>query len=105
MSAFAITYFYAGDVEARQVVRPGHIDFLSALHQAGTLLMSGPLEDGDAGALLIVTGVSADEVVGLMDEDPFWRAGLVARREVQRWNVVFGVEALVGKSSRGSRAT
>jgi uncharacterized protein YciI len=85
MATFAVTYVYTADTEARDRIRPEHRGFLA--DQDG-LLLSGPTDDD--GALLIWEAASATEVEDVLDEDPFWTAGLVAERAVVGWNPVLG---------------
>lgn len=90
MPTFAITYTYSDDAAARDEVRPIHKDFLEAQYNAGTLRASGPINDDTPGALLIISAESKDEVTKLMDSDPFMQRGLIAKREIRDWNIVFG---------------
>lgn len=95
MALFSVTYRYPhGSAEARATARPDHVAFLSALHDDGRLLVSGPTGDEDPpGALLVLVGDSAAEVAALLDPDPFALAGLVDR-EVREWRPVFGASRL-----------
>lgn len=91
MAAYAVHYTYVPETAEMTAARPGHVDFLTELHAAGTLLVSGRLTEGDPlGALLIVRGESVEEVESIMDGDPFYTGGFVAERQVRRWNIVFG---------------
>jgi uncharacterized protein YciI len=88
---FAVTYTYApGSDDARDEVRPEHVEFLSAQHRAGRLLVSGPLKDESPGALLVIDADSSRAAAELLDADPFRRGGLIAGRSVRRWDVFFG---------------
>lgn len=91
MAAYAVNYTYVPETEEMTAARPGHVDFLTDLHSAGTLLVSGRLTEGDPlGALLIIRGESVEEVEKIMDGDPFFSGGFVAERQVRLWNIVFG---------------
>lgn len=91
MAAYAVTYAYVPETEEMVAVRPSHVDFLSGLHEQGTLLVSGRLTEADPlGALLIIRGTSVDQVTAVMDGDPFYAGGFVAERTVRRWNIAFG---------------
>lgn len=85
MAIFAVTYVYAPDTEALDRLRPEHRGFLA--DQDG-LLLSGPTDDN--GALLIWEGRSAADVEEILDDDPFWTAGLISERAVVGWNPVLG---------------
>lgn len=85
MAIFAVTYGFVPDSEARDRVRPEHRVFLA--DQDGTLL-SGPLQ-GDA-ALIIFEGKSAEEVEEILDDDPYFEAGLISERTIVEWTPVTG---------------
>lgn len=90
-TTFALHYTYADDPDRLDAIRPDHRAFLRELHDEGTLVLSGPYaDDGPAAALIIVRGASAEEVLRRFDEDPFRRAGLIARRELRPWSIVIG---------------
>lgn len=90
MGMFAVTYTYApGSETDRDTYRPEHKDFLTSLHENGTLRISGPL-DGGSGALLVLEGSSSEEVASILDEDPFHRHGLIGERTIREWSIVFG---------------
>jgi uncharacterized protein YciI len=87
----AVIYRYADDATALDEHRPAHRDHLRALFERGRLVVSGPLADGGApGALLILDAEDVDAVAALLDDDPFHVLGLIAEREIRRWNPAFG---------------
>ena len=89
MSVFAVEYRYDHRADERTVVRPAHRAFLGTLLEAGSLLASGPLEDGE-GALLLIVAPDADAALALLDSDPFQEAGLVTDRQARAWAPVIG---------------
>lgn len=90
MATFAVTYAYEpGKESERDIHRSEHKDFLAGLHADGILRVSGPL-DGGSGALLVLEGSSSDEVISLLDRDPFHRNGLIGERTIHEWSIVFG---------------
>lgn len=93
---FAVVYRYAdGSDDRRAALRDDHVAFLRGLYEARSLRVSGRLHDDDrAGALLVLAGNDAAAVTDLLDDDPFWSAQLVERRDVIAWDVVFGSEVL-----------
>ena len=105
MTIFTVHYAYGARSDVRDEVRPEHRRFLSGLHDAGTLLSSGPFTgppltsagaaaaDAAEGALLIVRGESVEAVVAELDQDPFHLGGLIAERTVRPWNPVIGTWA------------
>lgn len=85
MPTFAVTYVYVSDTEALDRLRPEHRSFLSA--QDG-LQLSGPTDDN--GALIVWEAKSTSEIEEILDEDPFWTAGLISERSIVGWNPVLG---------------
>lgn len=110
MAIFAAILSYSDDARGRAEHRPAHVKFLADLYDANRLIVSGPTDpdpdaDPDAGpgsgigdgpgALLVFSAGSKAEVAALLDDEPFARQGLIARREIRRWNIFFG--ALCGR--------
>jgi uncharacterized protein YciI len=95
MGTFAVTYAYTANSSAgRDEHRPHHVEFLQEQFDVGTLVKSGPFGPEEApGALLIIEADSKAAVEALMDQDPFYRNGLVAQRSIRQWNIVFGADA------------
>lgn len=96
MSLFAVNYRYVGGTDAgRDEHRPLHLDFLQSLHDAGALVVSGPIdaEGPEPGALLIIRGDSAKAVDAMMSVDPFAQRGFV-ERTVRSWDPKFGAHRL-----------
>lgn len=96
MALFAVTYQYAPNSSGgRDELRPAHMEFLQELFDTGRLVVSGPTDATGPrpGALLIISGDSAESVDGLMSEDPFATAGFV-ERTVTPWDPKFGAERL-----------
>ncbi|MGB3184407.1 MAG: YciI family protein [Ornithinimicrobium sp.] len=91
MTMYAVIYTYSDDTESRDEHRPAHREFLGDLAVDGTLLLSGPFPDAEpAGALLLLSAASADEVRELLREDPLQQQGLVALCDVREWTPVRG---------------
>ncbi|GAA4726484.1 hypothetical protein GCM10023216_16350 [Isoptericola chiayiensis] len=93
MAVIAVTYTYADQPSRLDELRADHRAFLSRLHEAGAVVVSGPLPATPAypaGALLLVDTVDADAALRLLDDDPFLRAGLVAERSAREWVPVIG---------------
>lgn len=98
MGTFAVTYAYAANSSAgRDEHRSRHVEFLQEQFYGGTLVKSGPFgPEEDPGALLIIEADSKADAETLMDQDPFYRNGLVAQRSIRQWNVVFGASTSAG---------
>ena len=72
MAVFAVQYTYIDDAQRLATFRPEHREHLAELLREGTLLLSGPLDDGSE-ALLIVVADSAEDALAKLDGDPFKR--------------------------------
>lgn len=90
MTIYAVTYRYTDDAALKDQHRPEHREFLRGLHADGALLASGPFTDGDDALLILQGEGTADEVLSLLDADPFRREGVVLERTIRPWNVVIG---------------
>jgi uncharacterized protein YciI len=89
MPIFAVTYLYTAPASQIDEIRPIHRAWLSDLLEKNVLLASGPMVDTPE-ALLIFRSESAEELAGLLDNDPFDIAGCIGYRTIQSWNPVFG---------------
>ncbi|PID98055.1 MAG: hypothetical protein CSA82_01395 [Actinobacteria bacterium] len=91
MSVFIVEYVYPShSAEQLADIRPAHRDFLSALHDKGINLASGPWAEGAPGALLIIRANSAEKALEFLNDDPFYSAGLIAKRNIREWTPVIG---------------
>jgi uncharacterized protein YciI len=95
MSIVAFTYTYAPNSdEARNELRPSHVEFLQGLFDSGILRVSGPTGEGIApGALLILEAEDRAAADAILDGDPFFKAGLVSRNSFE-WKTYFGTERI-----------
>ena len=85
---FAVEYVFVSGTY-HLPVRPAHREYLAALAEVGTLVLSGPLVR-DTGGLLIFRARSEAEVWELVDRDPYSGADVLSRVRVERWNPVLG---------------
>lgn len=92
MTEIAVRYEYATDSQStRDRIRPAHMEFLRHLDERGLIAASGRLHgDNRPGALIILRTTSTDDAEALLNDDPFWKAGVVAHRDVRVWEIVFG---------------
>lgn len=89
MSTFAIEYEYGPDMETRRAPhRPGHLDLLDRLWQAGSLVLAGAKTDPVDGAWIVVRAESADAARALLADDPYQQAGLVTSVDVRSMALV-----------------
>jgi uncharacterized protein YciI len=78
-----VVEFAFDDDPRRLEARPAHRQQVSALHQAGTVLMAGPFADG-SGALLVFEVADGEALDAVLAADPYYRAPgvtVVGRRE------------------------
>lgn len=98
MTLFAV--LFEDDPQNAAAIRreylPRHFAFLEA--NAASIRTAGPLSrenDAFAGGLWLVEAQTSDDVDRLVEEDPFWAAGLRKSVRVFRWNQVFAEGALL----------
>jgi uncharacterized protein YciI len=93
MTVFAVEYVYAPEsTEARNAARPAHREWTAGLARAGALLASGPYGDG-AGALLIFKAADENALNGILKQDPFAAANVIAGTRTTEWAPVTGLQA------------
>ncbi|MDQ0077302.1 YciI family protein [Arthrobacter oryzae] len=93
MTVFAVEYVYAAEsTEARNAARPAHREWTARLASEGALLASGPYGDG-AGALLIFKAADENALNGILKQDPFAAASVIAGTRTTEWAPVTGLLA------------
>ena len=91
MSIIAVTYVYGGDPQALAEHRPRHREFLRELHEAGSVIATGPFDDElPAGALLLLRAASPEEALARLEADPLLEVGVITERTARPWKVVLG---------------
>ncbi|MDR7300420.1 YciI family protein [Haloactinomyces albus] len=91
MGTYAVIYTYTDDAASRDEHRPEHKVFLEDQYKAGRLRVSGPFgPESDPGALLVFEGDSVEDVAALLDQEPFYKRGLIADRDIRAWQIFFG---------------
>jgi uncharacterized protein YciI len=87
---FAVIYRYGTDSAAMNVHRLAHKAYLGTLFERGSIVSSGPLASSfGASALLIMRAENESEIETLLDVDPFATEGLINRREIAEWTIVY----------------
>ncbi len=82
-------YDYVEDIlERRGPHREGHLAWIAAEHAAGRVTIAGALGDPVRGGVIVFRELTPEAVLARSDDDPYWKAGLVADRRVEPWNVV-----------------
>jgi uncharacterized protein YciI len=86
-----------GTLDKRLATRPAHLERLTALQDAGRLLLAGPhpaidsADPGDAGfsgSLVVAEFPSLDEAQAWADADPYLAAGVYAQVTVKPFKKV-----------------
>jgi uncharacterized protein YciI len=86
MTHFLLEYRYA-DQDARAKARREHLAYMTALNEAGTVVLAGPLGDGGGGVVVLdVEDEAAARVV--VDGDPYTSVGATTGHLLREWNVV-----------------
>ncbi|MFD7446807.1 YciI family protein [Streptomyces sp. NPDC059909] len=87
MKPFVVTLAFADGIPGKEVSEAQQA-FLAKLHNEGTLMLSGPFNDG-AGGMAILRCDSLEQARNIYQESPVIRSG-VATADVREWNVVWG---------------
>lgn len=69
-------------------MRPEHRRYLGGLQDQGKLVAAGPFAN-DVGALIIYEADSEEAVGHLIEDDPFYKAGIFAQYTIRAWTKVF----------------
>lgn len=87
MPTFAVTYTYTDDDAGRDEHRPAHREYLVAQEE---LRVGSAYADDPAGALLIFTATDLATVRDIVENDPFYLAGLIASYDAREWPAGLG---------------
>lgn len=88
MKTIAVNYRYdAGKTDILAAERPAHREYLRQLFDEGTLLASGPLSSDSA--LIILDVESPEAALELLENDPFYKVGVIEERSAQVWNAIY----------------
>ncbi|WP_245664822.1 YciI family protein [Nocardia grenadensis] len=88
---FLVRYRYTDDHAGRDARRPEHKDHLAAAADRGLILGSGPFAAGEkAGAAMIYSARRKDDIVTVVEDDPFYRHGHIASYEITEWIPMIG---------------
>jgi uncharacterized protein YciI len=68
-------------------IQEGHMAHLAAMHEAGPLVVAGPVGAGagDLRGILVFKGISTEEAIRMASEDPAVKAGRLAVEVVPWW--------------------
>src|SRR5699024_9002904 len=100
MPVFAVTYTYGPDTDSRMEHRPAHRQWQSQMHEAGTILASGPLDDEpQPGGLLLMQAADRAEIERLLTGEPYASVGVIEDAAIRQWTPVVGPFAQDGISA------
>lgn len=85
---YAVVFTYPPVPEAIQQTRPEHRRYLGSLREQGKLVAAGPFSE-DKGALIIYEADSEAATTRLIQDDPFYKAGVFAQYTIHPWTQVF----------------
>lgn len=88
MNHWVLEYRYA-DMDARARVRPEHVAYLTRLHEQGTVLFGGPIDDG-LRAMVLFRAPDEQTVRDIVAADPFTLAGVGVDHVIRPWQVAIG---------------
>lgn len=92
---YVLTYDYVKDYFARRDAwRKDHLAHINEEVAKGTILLTGVLPEKN-GAMMIFYCDDAQFVRNFAAADPYAAAGLIAKAEVNVWDVAAGVEAML----------
>ena len=77
-------------VERRAPFREEHLAYATAAHEQGELFMAGALAEPADGAVLVFKGEDPSVAEAFAANDPYVKAGLIAKWKVRPWTVVIG---------------
>jgi uncharacterized protein YciI len=91
MPVYAVTYHYTDQPEVLTEHRPAHRAYLESLRGANGLLAAGRTPGGEVeSALLLFDTDSVEAIERVLNADPFWTEGLIAKREILEWAIAIG---------------
>ncbi|MFH0410763.1 YciI family protein [Corynebacterium sp. L4756] len=89
MKFYAVMYEYNPNHPRLDDVRPKHREFIGTLFNQDQIVGSGPFTDSKGGALIILQlneETTMEDVITIMDGDPYWIEELVTKREIREWS-------------------
>lgn len=98
MNFYAVEYVYKENCkQIGDEVRPAHREFLTGLFESGVLVFAGSwiLQPEDTytgstpGAWLMLKANSAEDVLKILNDDPYLEADYISERRINHWNPVF----------------
>ncbi len=90
MTLFVVTYVHP-DAEAWAKHAIPHVHYLQDILKSGKLIASGPFNGAEhKSAMLIMSAENREELMAVIERDPFWIEGLVHDMIITEWDPFFG---------------
>lgn len=86
MAHFLLEYRYV-DQTARQRARDEHLAYMRGLHDAGQVVLAGPLAD-ESGAMVVFHVADVAAAQQLVDADPYTAVGATTGHTLREWRIV-----------------
>jgi len=77
-------------IERRAPYREEHLSLAQKAHERGEMVMAGALAEPADGAVLVFNGETPSAAENFARNDPYVKAGLIAKWRVRPWTVVIG---------------
>ena len=89
---YCLFYDYVENIlEKRQPVRPDHLKHITSYVDDGRCKLGGGWADNNVdGALIVFQCQDSSEVENFVENDPYYKAGLVTGYKIRPWTVVAG---------------
>jgi uncharacterized protein len=86
---YILFYEYVDDmIDRRGPYRQDHLEHIQAHHSEGNIVMAGALGDPPHGGAIVFRGLGPEGIEVFVNDDPYFKASLVASWRAELWNVV-----------------
>ena len=93
MKTFAAIFtFVPGIMERRVPYREAHVQYVMDRRNEGRVMMAGPWADPIDGALILFRATSREAVEAIIQDDPYYRAGLWPEIQIREWAIFMSSE-------------
>lgn len=88
---YHILFYYTVEdyIERRAAYRTEHLEYANKAHERGELVIAGALDKPAKDAILVFKCDPAI-IEKFVENDPYFKNGLILRWEIRPWNVVIG---------------
>jgi uncharacterized protein len=89
MALYVVAWHYVDNTELVNRVGPEHRNYLRGVADGGRLRASGPFADA-SGGVLVYHVADEEELIRLIEDDPFSRNNVIARYDAWEWSPLIG---------------